>query len=562
MHEASETWRDECAERALEAITITLALLASVVASSAIKRAARIGVPLALVQIALGAFVGEVFGFRVSVAPDMFLLLFIAPLLFLDGWRISKQGLVRDKWTIGALAFGLVLFTVVAAGYFIHWLIPVMPLPVAFALAAALSPTDAVAVSEIAEGVPISKRLMHILEGEALLNDASGLVCMRFAIIAALTGSFSPLDASGSLLWLAVGGVGVGAAVALLTNGLKDWTARHFGEDPGTQILTSLLIPFGSYMLADALAASGILAAVAAGMVMSHEEFAGRALAGTRIRRAAVWDAIQFAGNGVVFILLGQQLSGIVAGAGRAIRSTGRHDGLLLVVYVVAITCSLAVLRSLWAWTTLRLMLFRTRHGGVEGPRTGWRVIAVASLAGVRGAVTLSGVMTFPLTLRDGTEFPARDLAIFLAAGVIILSLVAADIGLPHLAKGMELPQESWTRQAEDDARIAAARAAMAAMERAVAELEAGRQDADFYMEASARIAADYRRQIETRSDAGDNAQTVRKVDEIERRLRLIALSAERDALYHMGHSGKLTEDLTRMLVREVDLQESQFSPR
>lgn len=132
----------------------------------------------------------------------------MAPLLFLDGWRIPKEGLFRDKWTILALGFGLVLFTVAGAGLFIHWLIPTIPLPVAFALAAVLSPTDAVAVSAIAERVPIPRRLMHILEGESLLNDASGLVCLRFATAAAVTGTFSLGEASTAFLWLAVGGVG------------------------------------------------------------------------------------------------------------------------------------------------------------------------------------------------------------------------------------------------------------------------------------------------------------------------------------------------------------------
>lgn len=300
----------------------------------------------ALVQIAIGALIARIFGFRVSLAPDVFLLLFVAPLLFLDGWRISKEGLFRDKWTIGAFALGLVLFTVVGAGLFIHWLIPMMPLPVAFALAATLSPTDAVAVSAIAERIPIPKRLMHVLEGEALLNDASGLVCLRFAIAAAVTGSFSLVEAGGTFLWLVFGGVAAGAVVTLLANAVKDWTARLFGEETGTQILISLLLPFGSYVVADRLGASGILAAVTAGIVMSYEELAGRALAGTRIRRAAVWDALQFAGNGVIFVLLGQQLTGVIDQAGQAIRQTGRQEEGWLVVYVAAISCALLVIRS------------------------------------------------------------------------------------------------------------------------------------------------------------------------------------------------------------------------
>jgi hypothetical protein len=164
----------------------------------------------------------------------------------LDGWRIPREGLTEDWWTICALALGLVLFTVLGADYFIHWMIPSMPLAVAFALAGLLSPTDAVALSAIAKHAPVPKRLIHVFEGEALLNDASGLVCMRFAVAAVLTGSFSIVEASGTILWLAGGGVVVGAAVALGANTGKDWVSQRFGEETGSQIPISLLIPLRS----------------------------------------------------------------------------------------------------------------------------------------------------------------------------------------------------------------------------------------------------------------------------------------------------------------------------
>ncbi len=550
-------------------ITIILLLLASVVASSAIARAAAIVLPLPLVQIALGALSALAFDFRISLDPGIFLLLFIAPLLFLDGWRIPKEGLFRDKWTIIALAFGLVVFTVVGAGFFIHWMIPAMPLPVAFELAAVLSPTDAVAVSAIAARVPLPKRLMHILEGEALLNDASGLVCMRFAVAAAVTGTFSLAQAAGTFVWLVAGGIVVGVAVTLLANAAKDWISRHFGEETGAQILTSLLIPFGDYILAEHLQASGILATVAAGVVMSYEEGSGRALAVTRIRRAAVWDAVQFAGNGVIFVLLGQQIPGIVTGAGRVIRETGRQDELWLLLYIVAIGCALAVLRSLWAWAMLGLILFRTARGRLrtahdrpEIRTPGWRLIGVTSLAGVRGALTLSGVMTLPLTLQDGSPFPTRDLAILLAAGIIIVSLIAANVGLPYLMKGVNLPPETVRQQEEDGARLAAAEAAIGAMERTLRETGKETPDADLYMQACGRIMAQYRQRIEARLKTNKDSFLARRVDEIERRLRLVALRAERDELYRIARSGKLTDETTRTLVREIDLQESRFIAR
>lgn len=555
----------------MNTITVTLVLLACVITSSIIQRASRAPLPLAVVQIAIGALVAEVFDFRVSLPPEVFLLLFVSPLLFLDGWRISKEGLLRDRWTIGALALGLVVFTVVGAGVFIHWLIPAMPLPVAFALAATLSPTDAVAVSAIAERVPVPKRLLHVLEGEALLNDASGLVCLRFAIAAAVTGHFSLVEAGDTFVWLVVGGVGAGAAVTLLANTAKDWTARHFGEETGTQILISLLLPFGSYVVADRIAASGILAAATAGIVMSYEELAGRALAGTRIRRAAVWDALQFAGNGVVFVLLGGQLTGVIARAGQVMRQSAQQQGWVL-VYIVAISVALLALRWVWAWLALRIIMVHgssdsdSGRDGSSGGRmmaaSDWQLISAASLAGVRGAVTLSGVMTLPLVLGDGTSFPARDLAILLAAGVIVMTLLAANLGLPYALSDMKLPSPTFDRRAEDEARCAAARAAIDAVTRALHDATQGSADAQRVAQVGARLIAHYRRQIELSLSSAELFRKGLEIDQIERSLHLLALGAEREALYRIGQSGQLADERIRDLVREVDLEESRLTAR
>src|SRR6202165_2712626 len=197
----------------IETIAVALFFLLAVVVSGAFARMSPVPLPLPLVQIALGSIIASVANLGVPLKPDIFFLLFLPPLLFLDGWRIPKQGLFRDKGTILELALGLVVFTVVGVGFFINWMIPEMPLAVAFALAAIVSPTDSTAVSAIATRVPIPKRLMHILDGESLLNDASGLVCMRFAVAAALTGAFSLPEALGAFLWLAIGGIAIGVSV-------------------------------------------------------------------------------------------------------------------------------------------------------------------------------------------------------------------------------------------------------------------------------------------------------------------------------------------------------------
>lgn len=350
----------------MQSIEVVLAMLLAVVASGYLVRVVPVSLPLPLVQIALGAGIAAISGHGVRLDPEIFFLLFLPPLLFLDGWRIPKVGLFRDKGTILELAFGLVVFTVLGAGLLIHWMIPAMPLAVAFALAAIVSPTDPVAVSSIAARVPIPKRLMHILEGESLLNDASGLVCFRFAVAAVMTGGFSLAAASLTFLWVAFAGLAVGVIVTWVISLAQRWLSRHLGEEAGSPILVNLLIPFGAYLVAEHLDASGILAAVAAGVTMSYVELSGRALATTRVQRAAVWDTVQFSLNGIMFVLLGEQLPGIVQRAAAAVEDSGHVSRWWLLVYALAISAILAALRFAWVWVSLRVTLFKALQGRIQ----------------------------------------------------------------------------------------------------------------------------------------------------------------------------------------------------
>jgi monovalent cation/hydrogen antiporter len=544
----------------MENIEVALFLLLAVVLSGTLARLSPVVLPLPLVQIALGAALTQFADLGVILEPHVFFLLFLPPLLFLDGWRIPKEGLFRDMGTILELALGLVIFTVLGVGLFIHWLIPAMPLPVAFALAAIVSPTDPIAVSAVAKRVPVPKRLMHILEGESLLNDATGLVCMQFAVAAALTGAFSLSAGLGTFVWLAAGGVAIGAGMTWLVTKAKDFASLHLGEEPGSQILISLLIPFGAYLLAEHLHCSGILAAVAAGITMSYAEQGGRALPVTRVRRTAVWDTVQFALNGIIFVLLGEQLPSIVAGAAKVVRDTGHHDPAWLLIYVLAINAALALLRVLWVWVSFRFTMFREERKGRTIRKPGWRLIVAASLAGVRGAITLAGVMTLPLLMNDGSPFPMRDLAIFLAAGVIIASLIAASVGLPILLQGLELPPEDSHQHEEDKARIVAAEAAIKTIEQMQHEMGEGKSDTDLYTDIGARLMELYRQRIGGQMKTGEDAAHYRQADEIERALRLGALRAERREFYRMGRARELSDDVVRKLVREVDLLEARYS--
>lgn len=540
---------------------MVLILLLAVVLSSAVSRAIPLPIPLPLYQIVMGIGISFLDRYlTVTLKPELFFLLFLPPLLFLDGWRIPKEGLKRDKWTILELALGLVVFTVLGLGFFTYWMIPAMPLAVAFALAAIVSPTDPVAVSAIAKRVPIPKRLMHILEGESLLNDASGLVSMRFAVTAVVTGSFSILAAFGTFLWTAAIGVAIGVVTTFVITWISDFWTKRYGEEAGSVILVSLLTPFLAYLLAEKAEASGILAAVAAGISMSFTEDNLRNLAATRMKRLAVWDTVQFVANGLIFVILGEQLLHIIMGATVVVEETGHHNPLWLVIYVIAIVLVLAVLRFIWVWVSLRFTLGQAHRRGLKPFVPGWRLVTATSLAGVRGTVTLAGVLTLPLFLPDGTPFPSRDLAIFLATGVIIVSLVVASIALPFLLNGLQLPSEPSHQKEEDEARKAAAEAAIKAVELAVHNLAEGRSDADLYTVAAARVLETYRGRLANLSTDDKDFATVQNIAKLEKKLRLKALHAERQTYFSFGKKHQLSDEAVNMLIREVDLLETRFS--
>lgn len=539
-------------------------MLLAVIASAYMKRMLPAGIPLPLVQIGLGAGIAAWSGHGIQLDPEMFFLLFIPPLLFLDGWRIPNTGLFRDRVVILELALGLVIFTVLGAGYLIHWMIPAMPLPVAFALAAILSPTDPIAVGSIASRAPIPKRLMHILEGEALLNDASGLVCFRFAVAAALTGTFSLTTASLTFVWLAAAGIATGVAVTLAIAWLQGRLTMRYGEPAGSPILVSLLIPFGAYLVAERLHASGILAAVAAGITMSYVELGGQALAATRIQRTAVWDTVQFTLNGVMFVLLGEQLPDILRGASESLEQSGHINSWWLVLYAFTISFGLIALRFVWVWATLRVTLYRRsrRATAAQGGKPHWRLLLATALAGARGAITLAGVLTLPLFLPNGDPFPARDLTILLASSVILISLLAASIGLPRLLGGMRFPEEPAERQQEDMARRQAASAAIAAIERAELAL-ADAHHPDVLPQAAARVIALYEYRLNVAWSAEDqNKEHFRKLDRAERELRLAAMAAERQAIFELARHHHISDETARKLVREIDLVEARHQKK
>jgi CPA1 family monovalent cation:H+ antiporter len=514
-----------------------------------------IPLPLPLVQIAAGALLAwPTLGLHVALDPELFLFLFLPPLLFSDGWRMPKREFWRLRGPILTLAVGLVLFTVVGAGYFIHWLLPTIPLPVAFALAAVLSPTDAVAVSAISQS-RLPTPLMHMLQGEALMNDASGLVTFKFALAAAVTGVFSLANASLTFVLVAVGGLAVGVALSWLVGRLRAWMIAQGWDDPATHVVFMLLLPFAAYVLAERLGVSGILSAVAAGMMQSWLDLLPRQTS-TRLLNRSVWSLLEFAFNGLIFLLLGLQLPDII-------KAVVSHEPTLwpTLLYrcldVVAIFSALVLLRFIWVQSIWRLsvLLRRLRGKGqltqVPTARSCW----LLTVGGVRGAVTLAGVMSVPM-LMGSEAFPERDLLIFIAAGVILLSLVSACIALPLLLRGIEKSPDDKRRQEVRDAWRKTAEAAIHALETE----ETGPQDAAqaaLAAELKARIMSEYRHQLEVFNDSAEAQALAFQMDLLERRLRLKALRAQRLELYSLSRQHQIGDDVLREVLGELDLSEA-----
>ncbi|MDR2982045.1 MAG: Na+/H+ antiporter [Puniceicoccales bacterium] len=547
----------------MNTVFLVLLFLSLVGLSNVLRRF--VPLPLPLVQIALGAALAALpthYGIHVSLDPELFMFLFIPPLLFSDGWRIPKRELFRLRYGVLMLAFGLVFFTVAGAGYFIHWLIPAISLPAAFALAGVLSPTDAVAVTSITGQSRMPSRLQHILEGESLLNDASGLVAFKFALAAIMTGMFSFKEAAASFVFISLGGFAVGVILALAI----DWGRHHivhwWGESGGTFIILTLLLPFVAYLVAEHLGCSGILAAVAAGITMNYTTFGQDSALETRIQNAAIWGMLEMAFNGIIFLLLGLQLPGILSMASSDAMEAGHNSPWILPWYILAITVVLFALRFFWVLCSVKLTLFQEtfKKQKLTTP-FGLRLITVTSLSGVRGAVTLAGILSIPLLMPDGTNFPARNLMVFLAAGVILLTLIIASSGLPFLLKKLKMPQESEITAEVRTARRFAAEAAVKALENEKNKKAADvTQDTTLQEELCERILAIYQQRLVMLGDDKDTMESALQASEMETQLRLLAIRAERSQLIHLYDTHQINNQTLDKLVRDTDMREAALS--
>lgn len=538
----------------METFFTILILLLTVSLSGVVTRILPFQIPLPLMQIIVGAVLAwPQFGLHIDFNPELFLMLFIPPLLFADGWKTPAQEFIHYGREILCLALVLVIITVVGVGYLIHFLLPSIPLAAAFALAAVLSPTDAVALSGIVGKGRMPKPVMRVIEGEALMNDASGLVSLNFSIAVALGAmAFTLESAFLTFLQVSIGGVLCGIIIVFLYNQMVKFIHKWMYNDSATQIIFSLLLPFSCYLIAERIGVSGILAAVSAGMMIGQSKV-NRSMPLVRLRTNNIWEMLEFVFNGMVFILLGLQLPGIL---NFTVAQTGIDHSIsleTLLAYVVIIYFSLIAVRLIWLWLMKVGSATLMRKDPLLFSKFSTRDLFVAAFAGVRGAVTLAGVLSIPLFLLDGSPFPGRYQLVFIASGVILLSIVVGIVTLPFLLRG-NLPPEEDQEEAFSVSEALASAATKAVNETKKKLLVAPPDDAtpELIEETTRRMLDVLQRKILTKEDV----KNIVALKRLEKQLYLASLHAEREELYRLRRMKKISHEKQRKLLHRIDITE------
>ena len=497
-------------------------------------------IPLVLGGLALGFVPGLP---RVTMPPDLVLLVFLPPLLYSESLSLSWRDFRANLRPISLLSIGLVAMTTVLVAATAHAVVPGLPWAAAFVLGAIVAPTDEVAVAAVAEHLPIPRRLLIIIEAESLVNDAISLVLYRLAAAAVVTGAFSWLSGGLQFILASVGGVGFGLAVGFGVNRLR----RRLAPDPLTENTISLLTPFLAYLPAESLHVSGVLAVVATGLYLGRQgpRFITSA---TRLQGGALWRMIDFLLNSLLFILLGLQLHPILS------RLSGRSWTTL--ASEAALVCLCVILsRIVWVIPSAYLPRLLSRRLREQAPLPSWQQIAVVAWTGIRGGVSLAAALAIPLLTNRGTPFPQRDMLIFLTFAVILTTLVLQGGTLPLLIKRLDLKEDDLVSREETDARLRAARAGLDRLNQIAASEEVPEE-----------IVADLREHVtnrmeryEARTQGSANKEYETRAT-IYRRLRKEILMAERETVVGLRDASAISDDVMLRLQRMLDLEEQRLA--
>jgi CPA1 family monovalent cation:H+ antiporter len=506
--------------------------------------AGKLKTPYPIVMVIGGLILGFVPGIpAISLNPDVIFLVVLPSLLYSSAWTTSWREFRYNIISILFLAFGLVVFTVLGVALLAPKVLTGFDWRLGLALGAVVAPTDAIAATSIGRRVGLPERIVDVLEGESLINDASGLLALQFAT-AIVVERRIPTATEGALtfLWLVAGGIGLGLLIAWIIHQIE----KRIDDGP-IEIVLSILAPYAVYLAADALHASGVLAVVACGLFLSRRSASFFSPA-VRLQTWSVWQALTFILNGVVFVLIGLQLPGIRLSIREYSLPALLRDGLVFSVLLI-------LLRIIWVFPGAGLAyFFRTRLAHQKEKRPQARQIFVVGWTGMRGVVSLAAAIALP-AMSDKAPFPQRDLIVFLTFCVIVVTLIFQGLTLPPLIRALGLVGAPGHDAEEREARRLVLNAAVTYLQNA--KKNDNEESAELYED----LVGHYRERLASLQPGAENHPAKENRNRhIE--LSLKALRIERQTAIRLRDSGQISDGLLRRIERELDLGESRWSTR
>ena len=498
-----------------------------------------VGVPYPIFLVIGGLAIGAVPGMpHVELEPDLVLLIFLPPLLYSAAFFASLRDLRRNVAAISMLSVGLVLVTCVVVAVIAHEVVPGMSWAAAFVLGAIVSPTDPVAATAIAGRLGVPRRVVTVVEGESLINDATAIAAYRVAVVAVTAGTFSAWDAGGRFLIGALGGIAIGLAVGWVIA-----LVREKLDDPPVEITISILTAYVAYLPAEELGLSGVVAAVTVGLYMGSQT-SRVTTATTRMQGYAMWQTLTFLLNSILFVLIGLQLPGLLDELREADFAVATVVG-----YGLLASAAVIVVRVVWVagFSAVTPLFGQARPHASSVALVGWM--------GMRGAVSLAAALALPLTTDAGEPFAERPLILFITFVVILVTLVLQGLSLPFVIRALHVEPDDGDVVEENKARKVAARAALERLEELSAE-EWTRDDTIERMTGMYRYRYDrFAARFDTEAD-GDAIES-RTADY----LRIVAavLEAQRIALEGLRQEGVIADDVMRRVEHELDLEEGRL---
>jgi Na+/H+ antiporter len=520
-----------------EQLLVLLVLLVAVAAMLVIAPSLRVPYPIILVigGLALGFVPGMP---ELELPPDLVLVAVLPPLLYAGTFFTSLHELKLNMRPIGLLSVGLVILTTVVVAAVSHAVIDDLSWSSAFVLGAVVSPTDPIAATAMARRYGVPRRLVSIVEGESLVNDATALVAFRFAVVAVVSGTFSIWEAGLEFVYSVAAGIAIGLAVGWLIRQL-----RRRLDNPPLEITIALLSGYLAYIPAELAHASAVLAAVTVGVYMGAHT-SELTTAQTRVQGDAVWEIVVFVLNALLFVLIGLQLPVIID------ELSGEPAG-TLVLYAVIVSATVILVRIPCVFAAAYIPRWASRRIRERDPYPPWQHPAFVSWAGMRGAVSLAAALALPLTTDAGAPFPGRDLIQFLAFCVIVATLVGQGLTMPFVIRLLGLERDMLSEKEETKARIRAAEAALARLEELV--------DEDWVRADTAeRLRGLYgfrRSRFAARFDSEDDG-VIEEQSLAYQRLRRELLAAERDLIDQLRREGVIAEQVAQRVIRDLDLED------